>query len=479
MDAERAVLGGLLLDSEKLDEVMGVLEPGQFYSFAHREIFDTMLDMHRAQERVDVVLLNERMKQRGTLEKVGGTAYLAEITESVPTAANVSYYANAVRALWLSREMVVVGAKIQQLGYSAGAPVAERMEDAEQLLFGLTSQGIEKLVTHTPRDLMSMVFERIKRLSEGDPPGVRTGLGSLDDVLRGMQPGELTLLAGRPSMGKTALACHLLRRMARAGQSVGLVSIETPSEQLGINWLASRVRIDSRNLRDGFIPKDTPQRLLEGMEQIAELDPYWRCCDRGVKTVMDLRRIARLWKAKHKIKVLAVDYLQLLRGSKDSRRQGRYQEVTDVSIECKQIARDFDLHWIALCQLNRKSEDRTGNEPRISDLRDSGQLEQDADVIMLIHRPGYYNENENAEDTTLIVGKNRNGGTGRVQLRFVREHNRFEETGADAPPGAPPVPAHGSPPRRRIEGAARVDPMRPYTSQHPRGHFGGPGSAHD
>lgn len=401
-------------------------------------------DLNRRGLPVNLVSVNKWLETAAPSKDGHHAVNVAEVSARIDrlhtaaaSPANVNFYARLVRSGWLSRELAVLGRKITNLAFEPARPIEERLGDAEQGLFDLSRMLVEDAGPSSPSELMALLRERLRRIEElGTRPGTRTGIGAIDDILVGLQPGELSIVAGRPSMGKTAIVCDVLRRMARAGHRVALVSLETTKEQLAINWAASRAQVDSRNLRDGFVSKASraPGGSIDmAMNEIGELDGQHFTIDRGIRSIGDVRRVARLLAVRQGVEVVAIDYLQLLR--EERKYKDRQEEVQAISVESKAMARDLGIHIIAICQLNRRPESRAGNEPQMSDLRDSGQLEQDADVIMLLHRPGYYDRDEDQSQTFVAVAKNRNGATGRAELVFIREQNRFEEPAGDGAPG--------------------------------------------
>ena len=429
--SERAFLGCCVLDPVTMGGLEVEVKPEWFSDSWHVELWRGMLALNARGVPINPIsLLNSLQDQVGIdqHERIAETMLarpLHELADTVPTAVNANFYARQVKDAFLARELAKVGRRITNLAWGEGT-LRERLELAESLVHGIGSQDMSAVRSATPSDLMRLVEARLERLRSGDRPGVHSGYASLDDLLTGFQPGEMSLLAGRPSMGKSALMFAMLRRMAQAGQSVGVVSLEMQIESVGVNWLASRAQVDSRSIRDGFLPRVLPPNVQRAMHEIGACDDYFTVADKGIRTVSDLRRHARLWVGKRKIKVLAVDYIQLIRAGGKSK--SRYDEVTEVSMGLKAIAQDLGVHVLALAQLNRQVEQRAGNEPVMSDLKESGQLEQDADQIMLIHRPGYYDRDEDPQQTIVTVAKNRHGAVGRAQLRFVLEHNAFYDS---------------------------------------------------
>lgn len=464
LQAERSFLGCCMLDVVTFGDLDMDVRPEWFYDPWHGTVWLAMLELRQAGLPINVVSIhNEIVRVLGREEEAGvdHAMRLAKAMETVPvhqladgvvSAANANYFARQIKAAWLSRELAVAGRRITALAWGV-EPVAHRLEEAEDMLAALAASSLERVVTSEPSDLVRLVEERLARMRDGDRPGIESGYRDLDDLVRGFQPGEFSLLAGRPSAGKTALLFSFLRRMAFHGEQVGVVSLETPAEQVGINWVASRAQVDSRQLRDGHLPRDLPEGIRWAMDEIRACSTL-HVADRGVKTVGDVRRLARLWRHRYGVKLVAVDYVQLLRSG--GRHSSMREEVATVSSALKAIARDLEIHVMACAQLRRLGDSRRGQQqrqPSMEDLKESGQLEQDADQIMLIHRPGYYDDDADPEETQLRLAKNRNGATGRVELRFAREWNAFfdvEDPGAPTVSGSPvgdphaPLPDQGA-----------------------------------
>lgn len=440
-EAERQLVARALLDTRTLGDLESNVPAEWFYDPWLGAIWGAVLKLqggghavnpHSIAAMIDGGGMRQSNDPLVDLELLYATK-IAELYDAAPAATNVNYYAKRVKEGWVSRKLVEVGALITGLGWDRD-PIADRLEAAASMLDKVAESGGNDVREATAADLVRLVQERLERLRGGVDPAPQSGYLELDDLMRGFQPGEFTVMAARPSMGKTTLLFSLLRRMASDGVPVGVVSLETPNEQVGINWVASRAEFDSRALRDGYVPRVDPPALTQAYSDIEGLGDLFRVVDKGVRTVAQFKRLVRQWKHRHDVKVVAVDYLQLLHGPSEVRKRGRTEETSHVSNELKDIASSLDVHVIALAQLNREVEKRNDKSPLMSDLRDSGQIEQDADVILLLHRPGYYDDEADPLEALVRVAKNRNGATGRIALEFVREQNTFREPLSSAPP---------------------------------------------
>ncbi len=427
VEAERAVLGALLIDASAIDDVALQVSPAQFYKGAHATIFETILDLYKADQPVDVVLLNEELARRGTLDAVGGTAALAELSQVVPTAANATYYAKIVRDHATRRELIRVTAEVQRDAFDVSGATEQLLDRSEKRLFEVTQKRIRTEAVPV-KTVVEEAFERLRTLKEGGGvTGIPSGFVDVDELTQGFQPGEMTILAARPSMGKTSLALNFLRNVTiYQGQPAVMFSLEMPKLQVTSNLLCSLAKIDGHRLRQGSLTRDEERQFLDAAEVLSSA-PLFIDDSPGLST-MDLRAKGRRLKAQHGIELIMIDYMQLMSGSDRAAGESRQQEVSEISRMTKSLARELSIPIIALAQLSRKVEERKDHEPMMSDLRESGSIEQDADVIMLLFRPEYYepDKEEHKNRAFLQVAKNRNGPTGKVELAFFKHHMRFE-----------------------------------------------------
>ena len=428
IEAERAVLGGLILDASGWDRVADRVREEDFYRRDHQLVFRAIASLIDANHPCDVLTVSEWLDAQGEAAKVeGGLAYVGELAESTPSAANVAAYADIVRERAVLRELIGAGSAIADRGYrTEGRPVRELLEDAEQLVYAIgdrrrTSGGPEAI-----RDVLVGVMERIDELhhAEGELTGVPTGFIDLDRLTAGLQPGDLIVVAGRPSMGKTALALNLVESAAIRSQLAAVVfSLEMSAEQLTMRFMSSLGRIDAHRIRTGNLDDTDWPRLTTAMTMLNESRIFLD--DSGDLTPTELRARCRRLKREHDIGMVVVDYLQLMHVPGTS--ENRATEISEISRSLKALARELGVPVVALSQLNRSLETRANRRPMLSDLRESGAIEQDADVILFIYRDEVYNE-ESADKgkAEIIIGKQRNGPTDTVTLTFLGPIAKFE-----------------------------------------------------
>jgi replicative DNA helicase len=423
LDAERSVLGALLLHADTVHEV-NYLKPEDFYLPRHQMIYRSILETFDRGAQTDPISVEEDLNRKGQLAEAGGRESLLDLVESVVSAAAVAYHAEIVRDRAIQRQLLETCLDISRLAYENSGEARELLDDAERRIFEIARLG-KQASAISITDILHQTFERIDRLreAEGRLTGLATGFIDLDDITAGLQDGELIIIAARPSMGKTSLAINFSERVASSGKPVVLFSLEMSSQQVIQNMLCCRAQIDSQALRRGRITDQQYRRLQEQAESLYEADMF--VDDTPGLTISGLRARCRRLKQKENISLVVLDYLQLMSGG--SKVESRQQEIANISRGLKGLARELDIPVVALSQLNREVESRDNHRPRMSDLRESGAIEQDADVIMLLHREEYYNPSEeNAGLAQIIVAKQRNGPTGDVTLRFFREYMRFE-----------------------------------------------------
>ncbi|GAB1722769.1 MAG: Replicative DNA helicase [Nitrospira sp.] len=420
-EAEQSVLGGILLDNTAMAKAMEVLTDQEFYRTAHREIYQAMLELSDRGEVIDLITLTECLKGRSELDAVGGSAYLAELVQAVPTAANIRYHSKIVRDKALLRGLIETSTEVITRGYDGTAAVDELLDFAERSVFGLAQGKLDRSFTqvnHIIKESLDVVDKLSKRKER--VTGVPTGYIDLDDLTAGLQPSDLIIVAGRPSMGKTSLALGMAQHAAlHAGTVVGIFSLEMSKPQLVLRMLSSEARVDSHALRTGRLQKEDWWRLAEAAGKLEQAPIF--IDDSGAVTVQQMRGKARRLKAERGLDLLIVDYLQLMQGKSDS--ESRQQEISDISRSLKSLAKELNVPVIALSQLSRAVEARKPPVPMLADLRESGAIEQDADVVMFIYREEVYEPaTERKGIAEILVSKHRNGPIGKRELFF---HDRF------------------------------------------------------
>ncbi|MCW8859440.1 MAG: replicative DNA helicase [Deltaproteobacteria bacterium] len=434
LEAEMSVLGGVLLENEALNRTLEYLTTGDFYRESHRKIFSALLVLSEKSEPADLVTLTAVLKDRGELDDVGGSTYLATLVDYVPTAANISYYCKLVKEKAVARKLIEVSTDIATSGYEGG-DMEDILDRAEKSIFEISENRIRP--SYFPvRDILKDTFKSIEKLYERKElvTGVPTGYQDLDKMTAGLQPSDLVIVAGRPSMGKTAFALNLIEyATAHADNPIPAVifSLEMSKEQLVQRMLCSLAKVDAGRLRTGHLGESDWPKLTMAAGQLNETELY--IDDTPAISVLELRSKARRLKAEHGLGLIIVDYLQLMRGSNPESRQ---QEISEISRSLKALAKELALPVVALSQLNRSLESRTDKRPMMADLRESGAIEQDADVIMFVYREAVYCEDCRSRERTcekghdkdaeIIIGKQRNGPIGTVHLTFRGEFTRFE-----------------------------------------------------
>ncbi|MFC1792206.1 replicative DNA helicase [Planctomycetota bacterium] len=429
--AEAAVLGSMLIDPECIGEVVEHVERDAFYRIEHRHIFEALISLYEKNKGIgiDAVLLRDELVKRDLLEEVGGVEYIAKILDSVPSSANVAYYANVVKDKMLLRELIATAGAILDNAYNQTGEPHEALDDAEQRIFAITDRNISGSATAL-KDLVVRSFELIENRQGSHVTGLSTGYYELDDLTCGLQNGEMIIVAGRPSMGKTSLALNITEHLGLIEKvPIAIFSLEMGRQQLAERFLCSISEIDSQKVRRGLLNDEHYKKLADACAELSEAPIY--IDDTSTLTPLEIRAKARRLKSRHNIQCIMVDYLQLMNlGS--GRIESRQQEITTISRYLKALARELNIPVIVLSQLNRSPEGReaSGHRPRMSDLRESGSIEQDADVVMLLHREDYYKrDDEDYEPNNtaeLIIAKQRNGPTGTVKLTFREKITRFE-----------------------------------------------------
>ena len=425
LDAEMSLLGAILIDEEVLADTSDKLRPADFYDKRHSIVFDAMMRLYERHRPVDLLTLSDELTKRSELEIVGGSAYLTELTNYVPTSAHATTYAEIITQKAVRRRLIKASTDIAELGYDEEREISELLSNAENQLFAVSD-------TNAKQDLVSLEsiltdsFDRIEELHRdgGKLRGLSTGWRDLDNLTAGLQRSDLIILAARPAMGKTTLVTNLAYNVAsKERQSVLFFSLEMSKEQLVDRMLADASGVNAWNIRTGNLSNDDFEKLSHAMGEMAEAPIY--IDDTPGVTVLEMRTKARREAHNHPLGLIIVDYLQLMQGS--GRSDGnRVQEVSEISRGLKLIARELNVPVIALSQLSRSVEQRSPQIPMLSDLRESGSIEQDADIVAFIYREAYYNpETERQNVTDLIIAKHRNGPTDTVELYFHPERLRF------------------------------------------------------
>jgi len=425
LDAEMSLLGAVLIDEEVLADVSEHVSSGDFYDKRHATVFGAMMRLYEKHKPVDLLTLTEELKRKDEIDAVGGSAYLTELTNYVPTSAHAAAYAELVGQKAVRRRLIKASADISELGFDEETTTQELLEKAEAELFSVSDQSLKQDLVSL-ESILTESFDRLEELShnKGQLRGVRTGYRDLDNMTAGLQRSDLVILAARPAMGKTTLVTNLAFNVATiAKQPVLFFSLEMSKEQLVDRMLADASGVDSWAIRTGNLSHDEFGKLSEAMGELSEAPIY--IDDTPGLSVLEMRTKARRAMHDHPLGLIIVDYLQLMQGS--GRSDGnRVQEVSEISRGLKLIARELNVPVIALSQLSRSVESRSPQIPQLADLRESGSIEQDADIVMFIYREAYYNpETDRGNITDLIIAKHRNGPTGKVELYFHPERLRF------------------------------------------------------
>jgi replicative DNA helicase len=431
-EAERSVLGSMLRDNRVISDVVQLLRAEDFYADAHQKTYQAIVTLHdKSGQPVDVVLLAEELKQRGQIEDVGGYTFLAELWDAAPTAANAEYYAKIVRDRALVRNLIHAGTEILRDAYDQAQPADDLVAQAEHKIFELAQSGVSGQ-TVTLQEALRAAYDRIDKNSMGGKSitGISTGYTDLDEITAGLQNEEVTIIAARPSVGKTSFALNLVRNIVlEENQSVFFVSLEQSRIELAERLLCCHARVDSHKVRTGRLTGDDISKLIEAGGELGGAKLF--IDDNAGQGMLKISANARRLKMRHDLKLLVIDYLQLI--EPDNRRDPRQEQVAQVSRRLKFLAKELKIPVVALAQVNRSSEERQDHRPRLADLRESGSIEQDADVVMMLHRPDRYEPGQNEGVVEIIVGKNRNGPTGDITLAYIKQYMRFENFAVGTP----------------------------------------------
>ena len=427
IEAEQSVLGAMLIEKEAISKVEEILYPEDFYREAHKIIFNIILELAGKNEAADMVTVTEALRRNGKLDDVGGIPYISYLANTVPTAANIVFHARIVEEKALLRRLVNAATEIVSLGYDANDDVTNIIDLAEKKVMEVGKQ--RSGADFSPiKEVVHEAFGRIEKLYEtkGGITGLTTGFVDFDRLTAGLQPSDLILLAARPSMGKTALVLNIAQNVAiRAKGAVAFFSLEMSKEQLVQRLLCSEAPIDSQRLRVGELADEDWRKLVRAAGKLSDSNIF--IDDTAGITVMEMRAKARRLKREHDIKLLIIDYLQLMQGaSSGSRSENRQQEISEISRSLKALARELNIPIVALSQLSRSVEARQSKKPMLSDLRESGSLEQDADIVAFLYRDDYYNPDTDQKNITeLIIAKHRNGPVDTVKLFFHKNYTLF------------------------------------------------------
>ena len=425
IDSERAVLGSIMLRKDAMHEVEDVLTPDSFYAEKHKIIFQAMLDLSLKNEPIDMLSLSAKLGEKKLLDSTGGNQYLAEIANSVPSSTNVKHYAEIVQKKYILRSLIEAADYVSELAFEEGDDhMDDILDQAEKRIFSVVSSPKNQKFTSL-KDALPEAFERLERLHEHKDAlrGIPTGFRDLDSLLSGLQNSDLVILAARPSVGKTALALDIARMAAvQHGKSVGIFSLEMSSQQLVDRMLAAESRVNAWNLRTGRLTNDSEfSKLRDSLDKLSKAKIF--IDDMPGNSIVRMKAISRRLKAEKGLDLIVVDYLQLMTTSKNY--DSMVNQVTEISRSLKSLAKELDVPVLALSQLSRAVESR-GGKPRLSDLRDSGSIEQDADVVMFIHREDKgKDESEKTNIAEILIEKHRNGPTGKIELYFDEKTTTF------------------------------------------------------
>lgn len=418
-------MGAMLIDEEAIGLAVEALDETCFYDDAHRRIYKAIVDLYQASKTVDLVTLSNKLKSDGLLDQVGGATYLSGIIEFVPTSANAEHYAHIVKEKSILRKLIKNATSIITDSYTSYSNIEEVVDNAERLIFEVADLRQSQKSFHI-KELVKEGIESLDRLYQRKEhiTGIATGFTKFDHMTSGIQKSDLVIVAGRPSMGKSALAVSIVERVGiEQKKGVAMFSLEMSKEQLVQRMLCSRARVDAHKVRSGFLsPSDWP-KLTAAAGKLSESRIF--VDDTPAISALELRAKARRLKANNEIDLIVLDYLQLMRGAAKS--DSRQQEISEISRSLKALARELNVPIIALSQLSRAVESRQDHRPQLSDLRESGAIEQDADLVVLLMREEYYNPTEeNRGMADVIIAKQRNGPVGTIKLAFIKEYMRFE-----------------------------------------------------
>lgn len=433
IEAEQCVLGGVLLENEAISKVLEIMIADDFYRESHRKICHSMIELFEKSEPIDLITLTNILKSKNQLDEVGGAAYLASLVDSIPTAANIGYYAKIVKEKSILRGLINAATEIVARGYEDGGDVVDLLDQAEKSIFQISESQI-KPSFYEIKSILKESFKTIEKLYESREivTGVPTGFDEIDKLTTGFQPADLIIIAGRPSMGKTAFSLNIAQYAAiKKNIPAALFSLEMSKEQLVLRMLCSEAKVDAHRLRGGFLGEEDWPKLTRAAGILSEAPIF--IDDTPALSVLEMRAKTRRLMAEHTLGLVIVDYLQLMRGrglfARGRSSETREQEISDITRSLKSLAKELHIPVIALSQLNRRVEERQNKRPQLADLRESGAIEQDADLIAFIYRDEIYDrsdDNPNKGIAEIIIGKQRNGPVGEVKLAFLDKYTTFE-----------------------------------------------------
>ena len=428
IEAEQSVLGGILIENGAINKVMEILTVDDFYRDSHQRIFNALVDLSERDEPADLITLTNELRKSNQLDSIGGASYLASLIDSVPTAANIEYYAKIVKEKAILRKLIETSTDIITQSYEDRGDVEGFLDEAERAIFEISEKRV-KPSFYSIRDIVKESFKTLERLFEKKElvTGVPSGFKELDRLTAGFHASDLIIVAGRPSMGKTALCLNLAQYAAIEKRiPVAIFSLEMSKEQLVIRMLCSEAQVEGTRLRTGFLTESDWPKLTLAAGNLSDAPIF--IDDSAAISVLELRAKARRLKGDYGLGMLIIDYLQLMKGR--TRVESRQQEISEISRSLKALAKELNIPVIAVSQLSRKTEERQGMRPQLSDLRESGAIEQDADLILFLYRDEVYNrseDNPNKGKAELIIGKQRNGPIGKIELAFFDKFTTFRE----------------------------------------------------
>lgn len=427
LEAERSVLGSILLVNEAITRAIEILTGDDFYKTSHQKIFLSMINLYEKNEPIDLITLTDLMDKQGGLESIGGASYLSELVDEIPTAVNIQYHCHIIKEKSILRSLINTSSHIANMCYEEQYDTDELLDNAEQKIFSITEKRIKPAFVKV-KDVIKDTIEHVDRLYDRKDliTGIPSGFPDLDMNTTGFQPGDLIILGARPSMGKTALCLNIAQYVGyTVKEPIAIFSIEMSKEQVVMRMLCSEAEVDSNKVRSGYLSKEDFRKLVNAAGRLAEAEIY---IDDSNNNVLEIRAKSRRLKAEHGLGLIMVDYLQLMDSAQGKNRDSREREIAEISRSLKALAKELSVPIIALSQLNRAVETRMDKHPTLADLRESGAIEQDADVILFLYRDEYYNPDDmnNRGVAELEIAKQRNGPTGKVQLTFIHEYTKFK-----------------------------------------------------
>lgn len=426
IEAEQSVLGGILIENEAINRVVEILAPEDFYRESHRKIYHALIELSERDEPADLITTTNELRKKGELEAVGGASYLAYLIDSVPSAANIEYYARIVKEKAILRKLIETSTEIITQSYEDRTDVEAFLDEAEKAIFEISEKRV-KPSFFPIKEIVKESFKTIEQLYKKKElvTGVPSGFKELDRLTAGFQPSDLIIVAGRPSMGKTAFCLNIAQYAAIEGRiPVAIFSLEMSKEQLVLRMLCSEAQVEGTRLRTGYLAESDWPKLTMAAGTLSDAPIF--IDDTAALSVLELRAKARRLKSEHGLGMIIIDYLQLMKGR--GKAESRQQEISEISRSLKALAKELNVPVIAVSQLSRKTEERTGNRPQLSDLRESGAIEQDADLILFLFREEvYHRTEENRGKAEVIIGKQRNGPIGKVDLAFLDKYTSFKD----------------------------------------------------